>query len=1268
MKIISLRFKNINSLKGEWKINFSQEPFVSNGLFAITGATGAGKTTLLDAICLALYHRTPRLNEPSPADKIMTRHTGECLAEVEFEVKDKRFRAFWEVRRARGQAEGKLQPAKVELAEVSTIEGLTTNQLSDERTDKIIADKIKDKEQAIAEITGLDFGRFTKSMLLAQGGFAAFLHANASERADLLEELTGTEIYGKISEAVFNRFRDEERSLTNLREQHENVNTLTNEELTELNQKQQHYSVMVQSQQVQNTHYQKMIVSIDETHKTQAQRREDIRRTEQAQQAIIEHREDLIRLERSIPAKKIQPLFDNWKQEKNELIELEKKVNVLCSQSQGIDEKLQILTPKYERQQGVVKENTLEYKHINNLITEKIIPLDEEIKQLTREHDAKKIEQKSVASEVEHIQEKNKVIEMDAHTISIEIKSIEDYCDTYEFHQYLSAYLPLWQDILHSRKVLSEKIILLEEEIITVRSELLKNNETKENDINEKECSHKLNEYKLEERVCLNALDTFLNGDSKEKIKAIYQELIDQQEELSNSYYIYERAQEYSEAYNAQVILLQKNNNDKEKIDTTIESLLSDYRQQERFIAEIEKTLKLENDIVNLQYYRENLGAGDACPLCGSTDHPSIEAYQVVNATENETRLSDEKEILNVFLSKGNEARLKQETLLVERHTIEKNLNDINQKISQQVTLWNVPAQVFDWDAKLVDAQSSENITINRDIPMLIQQVKNNKQAIDIRKQTLDQLEQQCQQASQAVISCERELQGIKDTSRDLSVEILKNENQLHNLSEQHKSFMQELVALEEKVKKQLQAVYQGDSASLSGISLPSVLEQSDWLAEREKESAQYQHNGMLLDTLKKQKLQQNNQLQRLKEQLTDRHDVIDNTQKKMDVLNQEIQVLMVKRCDLFNDKDTIKERQRVQNILSESELQLQELVDTYTELQKEEHTVKNQMVTHNQRLSEQKNKAEMTAQRWDDVLSDSLFTDENEFMSMLLTDIDQDTLMQLKQTLDGQVLESSALQKKSEEQYLLAKKNENLYRVNLAEYLDDNLVETITTDHLERLITQNNDDITATNKQLGEIEQIIKIDNEKREKHTELITAITQQEQAYGDWDTLKSLIGSADGKKFRIFAQGLTLDYLIHLANAQLQQLHNRYQLKRKVGEALELDVIDTWQADSVRDTKTLSGGESFLVSLALALALSDLVSYKTRIDSLFLDEGFGTLDRETLDIALDALDNLNATGKMIGVISHIDALKERIPVQINIKKMSGLGVSRLESRYSL
>jgi len=106
----------------------------------------------------------------------------------------------------------------------------------------------------------------------------------------------------------------------------------------------------------------------------------------------------------------------------------------------------------------------------------------------------------------------------------------------------------------------------------------------------------------------------------------------------------------------------------------------------------------------------------------------------------------------------------------------------------------------------------------------------------------------------------------------------------------------------------------------------------------------------------------------------------------------------------------------------------------------------------------------------------------------------------------------------------------------------------------------------------------------------------------------------------------------------------------------------VLDSWQADTTRDTKTLSGGESFLVSLALALALSDLVSHKTRIESLFLDEGFGTLDPDTLETALAALDQLNASGKMIGIISHVEALKERIPVQIKLQKQQGLGYSSL------
>ncbi|WP_301001187.1 AAA family ATPase [uncultured Bilophila sp.] len=203
MRILELGFKNLNSLAGEWKINFNHTSFTSDGIFAIIGPTGAGKTTILDALCLALYGRTPRLKSISKTEnEIMSRHTGECYAEVTFETQAGRVRCRWSQRRARSRPGGDLQPPRRECANA------ITNEVLESKLDGFTA--------RVEELTGMDYARFTRSMLLAQGGFTAFLNASPDERAPILEQLTGMEIYSDISKTVHARTVAERSQLERL--------------------------------------------------------------------------------------------------------------------------------------------------------------------------------------------------------------------------------------------------------------------------------------------------------------------------------------------------------------------------------------------------------------------------------------------------------------------------------------------------------------------------------------------------------------------------------------------------------------------------------------------------------------------------------------------------------------------------------------------------------------------------------------------------------------------------------------------------------------------------------------------------------------------------------------------------------------------------------------------------------------------------------------------------------------------------------------------
>ncbi|MCY0046538.1 exonuclease subunit SbcC, partial [Klebsiella quasipneumoniae] len=510
---------------------------------------------------------------------------------------------------------------------------------------------------------------------------------------------------------------------------------------------------------------------------------------------------------------------------------------------------------------------------------------------------------------------------------------------------------------------------------------------------------------------------------------------------------------------------------------------------------------------------------------------------------------------------------------------------------------------------KEVAALKEEGLLILGQVNALTQQLQRETEAAG----RLAEEEQALTKAWQETCASLQVTRDIAQEINDWIQEQERYEQQLYQLSQRLmlQSQLNDQEALERQALQQLTATRQGLESALQALTLtlPEEGTESAWLNARESEFAQWQAQQT-------------------------RHGAI---QEQIAALQPLLETLPA------SDE-------------AEAEAEAEPAIpDNWRAIHEECLALHSQLVAQQQLETEEKARLDQSQAQFTAALAASRFNDRQAFLAALLDDETAQRLTQLKQTLEQQLQQATALceQATRQQQAHLALRPQGTDA-------DIPALQTQLHDLAQRL----RDNTTRQ----GEIRQQLRQDAESRQHQQALGRQIAEAAQLADDWGYLNSLIGSSTGDRFRKFAQGLTLDNLVWLANQQLNRLHGRYLLQRKASEALELEVVDTWQADAVRDTRTLSGGESFLVSLALALALSDLVSHKTRIDSLFLDEGFGTLDSETLDTALDALDALNASGKIIGVISHVEAMKDRIPVQIKVKKINGLGYSRLDRAFAV
>lgn len=1264
MRITRIHLKNLNSLAGEWIIDLDRPEYAGEGIFAITGPTGAGKSTILDAICLALYGQTPRLGRLSAsANDIMSRRAGECSAEVEFEIASGRYRCTWYQHRARRRAGGQLQPYTHQLADITR----------DPEHGVILENAPSKTAGAVTRLTGLDFDRFTRSMLLAQGRFATFLNASPSERAPILEQITGTAVYSLISRRAHERLNVEKARRDALAEELAGLRPLSAEEESALRAERHAATDRDAGLAREEEELRAALRWLEEEDKLRAEQA-DARQREAGlsarEQSFAPARQRLARALRALELAADYTALNSLREQRNAADAALREQQTTCA---GLNDALRDARTRLERalaeeeKARKERERALPLLHAVRELDARLAEKTETLTRLVAEAEQTRLRRDARAKECDACLARGEQLTREKTRLEHELAagSADDA---------LAEALPLLRE-RHAALGARRK------EALAARNERDAARLARRNA--EEDAARRKNEAArlgTREHAARNAADqadaalaALLDGASPEALRAGLAGLRTRSHVFAS---LCESAARRAAALRLQTEKEVEQQRVRAALAATEETLRS-LRDRETDIADKEalgqENVRLAARIASLTEHRAALREGSPCPLCGAVHHPYA-GGDAPREDEARTRLERIRSELARVRAALLEEEKKRSAALRDLDNLAAALNDCAKRAADEDAFLGTHAAQAGLHAdtfRAADADAErERLRAELDAA-LARAEQRNRDLAEAEDRALD-LRQTARKAGDALAAARL------DAERSEGVAALARATE-----ERAEMTARERDAARDEAERAWRE-------ALTPFALPPDLPDDAVPGELERRRERRERLRGNAREVEREAEKQLTAREALEESLRDDEHALRDAAARLASAQAERDALGVRRCETLLDLDgnvaaSVDEVEaRKENALREAELASRQALrsregaertldaarNRLRELEQSRETLSAELARRESAFAELLRRKGFAPETVNEAGSDVTGESERLFLASLLEDGARERLRREEQALDEEKTGLASLrealaarraaldgtrpallatERRADAEGTGAPEQEDAHTTALAARLDEILAARAELQRSLGMLDQQLEAAARLARELGE----------KRE-------ALLAREAECRRWQELHDLIGSHDGAKFRNFAQGLTFDAVIALANRQLVRMTDRYTLLRAPatgdeGASLELAVRDHWQAGEIRTTKNLSGGESFLVSLALALGLSRLASQKIRVDSLFLDEGFGTLDAEALDIALDTLGSLRQDGKLIGVISHVAALRDRIGARIELARGTG-GVSTL------